>query len=254
MLARAPLHAKRVLLPRWSLQATASRCSLLSTAAASLKVPPKEGIDWSSLGFGLNTKATQMVTLRNDGEQWAPLEVAPYGPLAMEPSSVALNYGQSLFEGMKAFRTLNGEVVVFRPTANCERLHNGAVRFAMEPVPESLFLEGLDTFIRSNAQWVPPHGQGALYIRPLLFGCSGQLGVGPSESTTLVYYGSPVGGYFKRGLGGGVVPIKLRVSTEHDRAAPLGVGSTKAAGNYAPCFLSQVTHWWTEFAAGEYCC
>ena len=185
---------------------------LATRSLSALSTPPKDGVDWLSMGFGLNTKDTKMVMTKHDGSSWGGLEVAPYGPLPMEPSSVALNYGQSLFEGMKATRTINGDVVVFRPRSNHQRLSDGAARYAMAPVPEDMFMEGLDIMINVNAEWVPPHGQGALYIRPLLFGCAGQLGVGPSLSTTLLYYGSPVGGYFKKAAGGGVVPVKLRVS------------------------------------------
>lgn len=198
------------------------------------KVPePRAGVDWDNLGFGLTTKETQMLVAKCPGDgAWSDYTLVPYGPLPIEPAATALNYGQSIFEGMKAHRTAKGRIVVFRPEMNAYRLEDGAKRFVIQPIPGKLFLEMVAAVVRANADWVPPAGKGDLYLRPLLFGSGGALGVAPSPEFTMVIYVAPVGKYFASGA-------RLKVESGHQRAAPRGVGSTKAAGNYAPCFEAQ---------------
>ncbi|CAE8630944.1 unnamed protein product [Polarella glacialis] len=169
---------------------------------------------------------------QKDGE-WADFQVQPYGPMEMEPAATVLNYGQALFEGMKAHRTSKGRIVLFRPEMNARRMARGAERFLMPPIPEKLFLEMCGAAVRANADWVPPEGKGELYLRPLLIGSGGALGVGASPEYTFVIYAAPVGRYFS-GAG-----ARLLVEGSHNRAAPLGTGDVKAAGNYAPCFAPQ---------------
>lgn len=146
-----------------------------------------------------------------------------------------MNYGQSIFEGMKAYRTEQGRIVLFRPTKNAQRMADGARRLMMPAVPTQLFLEAASMAVRDNAEWVPPVGQGALYLRPLLFGSGPDLGVKPSSEYTLVIYVAPVGKYFGPGSGG----ARMLLCTDHHRAAPAGIGHVKAAGNYAQCFSAQ---------------
>lgn len=160
----------------------------------------------------------------------------PYGPLSLEPAATVLNYGQGLFEGAKAFRTAKNRIVLFRPHENSKRLNYGASKFVMPPVPEEVFMHGVDEVVRANSQWVPPVDQGALYLRPVLFGSGAALGVSPSPSYTFCIWVSPVGPYFK---GGRVTPIALLASNATHRASPKGSGEVKAIGNYAPCFLTQ---------------
>lgn len=164
---------------------------------------------------------------------WAGFRMEDYGPLSLEPAATILNYGQGIFEGLKAYRTTTGRIVLFRPEMNAQRMAAGARRFLMPPVPEALFLEMCAAVVRDNADWVPPSGSGELYLRPLLFGSGAALGVGPSSDYTLAIFAAPVGRYFK---GGGA---RLRIEEDHQRAAPRGVGDVKAAGNYAPCFGAQ---------------
>merc|ERR1719253_2168503 len=170
--------------------------------------------------------------VQRDGS-WDTFQLEPYGPLQLEPATTALNYGQSIFEGMKAFRTEAGRIVLFRPEMNARRIAEGAERFMMPPVPDELFVKAAAAVVRANADWVPPVGMGELYLRPVLFGSGAALGVGPSPEYTLVIYAAPVGKYFKAN------GARMKVETEHHRAAPLGCGDVKAAGNYAPCFASQ---------------
>lgn len=168
---------------------------------------------------------------------WTQGELQPYGPLPMYPSAQALNYGQSIFEGMKAQRSAKGRVVLFRPDCNADRMAAGAARMSMVAPPEDLFIRGVEETVRANADFIPPQGKGSLYLRPLLMGSGPILGLGPASSYTLVVYCAAVGSYFK---GGQLTPIDLIVETRFHRAAPGGMGGTKCAGNYSPVLVTQL--------------
>mmetsp|Transcript_86639 Transcript_86639/g.197731 ORF Transcript_86639/g.197731 Transcript_86639/m.197731 type:complete len:371 (+) Transcript_86639:52-1164(+) len=196
---------------------------------------PKGGISWETIGFGLRKDSQMARAVWADG-RWGEVEVTPYGPLPMEPGATALNYGQSLFEGMKATRTSKGRVALFRPGKNAQRMQAGGRRFLMPALPSSLFLDTVRHCVVANGELIPPHGKGSLYLRPLYFGSGAGLGVAPSTEYTFVTFGSPVGGYFTPGSGRGA---RMKLELSHQRAAPKGVGYVKAAGNYAPCFASQ---------------
>lgn len=180
---------------------------------------------------------------------------APYGPLSLEPAATILNYGQGLFEGMKAFRTEKGRIVMFRPRKNAQRLQDGAQKLLMPRVPSEVFIDACEMVVRENADWVPPTGEGALYLRPMLFGSGADLGVKPSSEYTFLIYVSPVGSYFGPGSGG----ARMKLCREYQRAAPSGVGHIKCVGNYAQCFGAQQAAKGDGFsdviyldAAGEY--
>eukprot|EP00892_Ulva_mutabilis_P010134 jgi/Ulvmu1/7493/UM037_0037.1 len=199
---------------------------------------PKQGVDWDNLGFGINNVAPNMfLATYSEPTGWSAGNMQPYGPLSMDPAAQVLNYGQALFEGMKAQRTPAGEIVVFRPTCNAERMRQGAARMSMVAPPEELFLEGVMGAVRENAEMVPPLGKGSLYLRPLLIGTGPIIGLGPSSEYVFTVFGTAVGSYFK---GGQMQPIDLMVETQFHRAAPGGMGSTKCAGNYSPVLLTQL--------------
>jgi len=149
-----------------------------------------------------------------------------------------LNYGQGLFEGIKAFRRKNGDICIFRCDKNAKRFRNGASRLMIPPVPEPVFISACESIVATNAEFVPPYGAGALYLRPILFGSGAALGVSPSPKYTFCIYCSPVGNYFKGGVGS-ILPIRLLAQKTYQRAANKGVGFVKAAGNYAPVFKCQ---------------
>jgi branched-chain amino acid aminotransferase len=197
---------------------------------------PVEGVDWSSFGFNLNTKDTKMclnVVPAESDFTIANNKIVPYGALSLEPAATVINYGQAVFEGLKAVRRDDGKIACFRPDRNAARVASGCKHYVM-PIPApDVFLDAVDKVIRANAHWVPPNGQGAFYLRPVVFGSGAELGVAPSREFTMVIFGSPVGSYFKANDG-----IKLLVSNR-DRAAPHGVGHLKAAGNYAQVFGEQ---------------
>ena len=169
------------------------------------------------------------------GGKWSKAEVLPYGDLSMSPRAAVLNYGQGIFEGMKAQRTADGRIVIFRPNMNARRVKYGCERLLMPPVPEDIFIDALKQFVLANAQWVPPKGQGTLYIRPIVFGSGPVLGLAPAKAFTFCIFGSPVGSYFK---GNQLTPLKIKVEVDFTRAAPGGSGGIKAIGNYAPSLLT----------------
>lgn len=161
---------------------------------------------------------------------WSEGRMVDFQPLSLSPAACVLNYGQGLFEGMKARRTPDGRITLFRPEMNARRAAEGAKRLVMPEISESMFIEAVKKVAEENKRWVPPHGKGELYLRPILFGSSARLGVSPAEEYMFVVFAVPVGPYFK----GGMTPISLRVSQNHHRAAPGGSGGVKAIGNYAP--------------------
>lgn len=187
-------------------------------------------IDWDSLTFSFTPTDMMYVAKCKRGDEWSAGEMEPYGDITISPAAGVLNYGQGLFEGMKAQRSVNGGIVLFRPERNGERLADGARRLGMPPVPVDMFLEAIEQVVAANARWVPPTGKGALYIRPVLWGSGAILGVAPAPEYTFMVYVCPVGPYFK----GGMHPIALKVSDDYHRAAPGGSGAVKAIGNYAP--------------------
>ena len=140
-----------------------------------------------------------------------------------------LQYAQTVFEGMKAYTTEDGRIVVFRPDLNAERMENSAARLEMPVFPEDRFVDAIKQVVKANAAYVPPYGSGAtLYIRPYMFGTNAVIGVKPADEYQFRAFCTPVGPYFK----GGVKPITIRVS-DFDRAAPRGTGHIKAGLNYA---------------------
>lgn len=147
----------------------------------------------------------------------------------------ALHYGQSIFEGLKAYRHPDGGVYTFRPEANALRFQRSAHRLALPPVPTDLFIGAIETLVRQDEVWVPAGEDQALYLRPLEFGSEDALGVRPSMHVTFVLMASPVGAYFPQG----VKPVSVWLSDDYVRAAPGGTGEAKCAGNYASSLIAQ---------------
>ncbi|CAD7700130.1 unnamed protein product [Ostreobium quekettii] len=199
--------------------------------AASTQGRSKIDIDWDNLSFNLDHHGQEMFCAVWNGpaKGWEG-QLQDYGPLSLMPSAQALNYGQSIFEGMKARRTAKDRIVLFRPEMNASRMKDGARRLCMPEVPQHTFINAVEETVRANSEYVPPLGKGALYIRPLLFGSGPILGLAPAPSYTFVTYCAAVGSYFK---GGQLKPIDLVVENKFHRAAPGGMGGTKAAGNYS---------------------
>lgn len=197
----------------------------------------QKNITWDTLGFGLEHVAPTMYVAEWTEEGGWKGEMRPYGPLHLEPSAQVFNYGQSVFEGMKAQRSAQGRIVLFRPQQNAARMAAGADRLAMPAPPSDMFVGAVQQLVRENQDYVPPQGIGSLYIRPLLMGSGSILGLGPAPSYTFTVFCAAVGAYFK---GGQMTPIDLVVEEHFHRAAPGGMGGTKAAGNYSPVLTTQL--------------
>ncbi|MBU0671474.1 MAG: branched-chain amino acid aminotransferase [Candidatus Margulisbacteria bacterium] len=188
-------------------------------------------IDFDNLSFGLTpTDAMFFAEIKANGQWPAAASLVPFGNIPISPAAGVLNYGQGLFEGMKAYRTENGGIALFRPLDNARRAQNGAKRLGLTPVQEEIFLDAVERVVLANERFIPPYGKGALYIRPLLIGSGGIMGVAPAPENTFIVFATPVGPYFKGGLTG----ISLKISDEHHRAPAGGIGNVKGIGNYAP--------------------
>ncbi len=186
-------------------------------------------LDWKNLGFAYMDTAFHIEYVWRDGE-WdsGTLVKEPY--LQMHVAASCLHYGQAAFEGMKAFRCKDGRIRAFRPEENAKRMYRTAGRACMAPVPVRMFVDAVKRVIKANEDYVPPYGSGgSLYIRPLLIGSGMQIGVAPAKEYTFLILVIPVGAYYK----GGLKPVKSIIIEEFDRAAPLGMGDVKVAGNYA---------------------
>jgi branched-chain amino acid aminotransferase len=159
-----------------------------------------------------------------DGEWQNPI-IMPYGPLALSPATSALHYGQAIFEGLKAYKTPEGQIELFRPIENFKRLNKSAVRLSMPEIPEELFFEGLTQLLKIDQQWILPQNGCSLYIRPYMFANDHYLGVRTALNYKFLIITSPAGGYFSE-------PLKVIVEQKYVRAAEGGMGFAKAAGNY----------------------
>jgi len=193
-------------------------------------------ISWKELGFRyLDTGVFVRADYRHGA--WSKPALATGTSITLHIAATCLHYGQSCFEGLKAFRQANGRVACFRADAHARRMMLSATRLAMAPPPESLFLEAARTIVAKNDAYVPPYGTGAtLYVRPLLIGTSAVIGVHPSDEYTFIVFAMPVGPYYKDGM----VPVPAYVQEDYDRAAPHGVGHVKAAGNYAAGLVGDI--------------
>ncbi len=191
-------------------------------------------IDWSNLSFGY-IKTDYNVRCHYSNGEWGKPEVTDSESLNIHIAATCLHYGQEAFEGMKAFRGKDGKVRIFRMRDNALRLQNSCNGIMMAELPIELFEECIITAIKKNERFVPPYESGAsLYIRPLLFGTSAQVGVKPATEYTFLVFVTPVGPYFKEGF----KPTPMAIMREFDRAAPLGTGTYKVGGNYAASMQS----------------
>ncbi|MFA6169935.1 MAG: branched-chain amino acid aminotransferase [Candidatus Margulisiibacteriota bacterium] len=200
-------------------------------------------IDWAHLPFSLNASKAMFFATINKGADWStavsnPAEhLFPFGPFPTEPAAVALHYGPSAFEGLKAYRDQNGNLVGFRWEENAKRLGRSAQRLAMTPASVEFYLKAISETVRANEELVPPPGlKAALYIRPLHFGSGAGLGVQPAPQESLMVFVSPVGPYFKAGF----KPIDLLVEEKLHRAGDGGTGNVKASGNYVTGMIASV--------------
>lgn len=196
------------------------------------KEKPKKG---DKLGFGQIFTDHMFVLDYIEGQGWINPRIEPYGPLQCDPSMMVFHYGQAIFEGLKAYRTNEGKVLLFRPQKNFERMNVSNDRLAIPPVDEELCLEALKKLVELDKDWIPEQEGSSLYIRPFIIATDPFLGVRPSHTYKLMIICSPSGLYYEEGLD----PVKIYVEDTYVRAVRGGMGFTKTAGNYAASIKAQ---------------
>lgn len=194
----------------------------------------KLNIDWNNLGFEYIKTDYRYISVWENGN-WDDGKLIEDNKLLIEEGAPALHYGQQCFEGLKAYRTKNGDIQLFRPNKNAERLNNSCKRLLMPEVPVEKFIDACIQVVKANEHFVPPYGTGAtLYLRPFLIGVGDNIGLKPANKFIFSVFCIPVGPYFK----GGMKPVNFMVS-DYDRAAPNGTGAQKVGGNYAGSLIAQ---------------
>ena len=207
----------------------------------------KENIDWANIGFGY-IKTDKRCVSNYTGGKWDDGAIIDDDMITMSECACVLQYAQTIFEGLKAYTTEDGKIVVFRPDLNAQRLANSSRRMEMPVFPEDRFVDAVVQTVKANADFVPPYGTGAtLYLRPYMFGINPVIGVKPADDFQFRVFATPVGPYFK----GGVKPLTIKVS-DFDRAAPHGTGFIKAGLNYAMSLHAIVTAHEEGFAENMY--
>ncbi|EJO5349165.1 branched-chain amino acid aminotransferase [Clostridium botulinum] len=185
-------------------------------------------IDWKSLGFDYIKTDLRYVSKWKDGK-WDEGKLVEDNTICINESSTALHYGQQCFEGLKAYRTKDNKIQLFRPDRNAKRMQDSCKRILMPEVPTEKFIDACIKVVKANEQYVPPYGSGAtLYLRPFVIGIGENIGVKPAPEYIFSVFCIPVGPYFK----GGMTPVNFTIA-EYDRAAPYGTGAVKVGGNYA---------------------
>lgn len=167
-----------------------------------------------------------MFVMDHENGAWQKPRIVPFANLSLSPGAAVLHYGQSIFEGLKAYRREDGSVALFRPQANIARMNRSAHRMCMPGLDEELFLEALIELVRHDVAWIPSGDEAALYIRPFLFAGDEYIGIRPSDTYRFIIFTCPVRGYYAE-------PVRVKIETEYSRAFPGGTGTTKCAGNYA---------------------
>ena len=182
-------------------------------------------LDFANIPFGKIFSDHMFIADYEDGE-WKNLRIIPFGDLEISPVNLAIHYGQSIFEGMKAAKMNDGTPVLFRPELHVERLNASADRMMMPNIPADIFLNAVHTLVDLEKDWIPNEPGSAMYIRPFMFATDAKLGVQVSETYKFIIVVGPVGPYYPK-------PISLLAETEYTRAANGGVGEAKTSGNYA---------------------
>lgn len=181
-------------------------------------------LDFNNIEFGKNFADHMLVADYKDGAWQAP-QIMPYGNMSLSPATSALHYGQSIFEGMKAYKSAEGDILLFRPFDNYRRLNISGERMCIPELPEEIFMQGLEQLLRLDAAWVPPTPGCALYIRPFIFATDDFIGVRPSSNYRFMIFNCPVGAYYGQ-------PVRVAIEPHYVRSVEGGAGYAKAAGNY----------------------
>ena len=184
-----------------------------------------EQVNWDNLPFG-KLFSDHMFTMDFENGNWSKPKIIPYGDISISPANSAIHYGQSCFEGMKAHRDVNGDIVLFRPYENARRFNSYNKRMCIPEINEEVFVNSILELISIDKEWVPQNLDHSLYIRPFIFATDPYIGIKPSDSYKFMIFTCPVGSYYKE-------PVSVKVETNYSRAVQGGTGFSKAAGNYA---------------------
>ena len=208
----------------------------METLTSNIKISPIEQskiseVDFDNIPFG-RVFSDHMLVCNFTDNAWQRPEIKPYQKLKVYPSVSGLQYGQSIFEGMKAYKDKNAQPVFFRPKDNLARMNKSAIRMCMPEVPGEIFMSGLKALIKLDQNWIPTSEGSSLYIRPFMFATDEYIGIKPSDTYKFVIFTCPVGAYYPK-------PVKLLVVKEYVRAFEGGTGEAKAAGNYASSLKGQ---------------
>ncbi|MEP0368650.1 MAG: branched-chain amino acid aminotransferase [Cyclobacteriaceae bacterium] len=181
--------------------------------------------DLSNPVFG-KTYSDHMFMADYVGGEWKDLRIVPYGNINISPANTTLHYSSTIFEGLKAYRGKNNEILVFRPHANAQRLIKSAERMCMPPVPEELFMQAMTELLKLDSAWIPDAQNTSLYIRPFQIAMDPYIGIRPSDTYSFMIITGPVGAYYSK-------PVKVKIEKHYTRAAAGGTGFAKTGGNYA---------------------
>ena len=211
-----------------------------------------EEVDFDNIKFGRVYSDHMFIADYVDGA-WQDFRIIPFGYMKMSPANTVIHYAQSIFEGLKAYRSDEGDVLVFRPYDNYERMNISARRMCIPEIPEEIFMGGMKELLKLDQEWVPAGGFNSLYIRPFAFATDEYIGIRPSDTYRFMIITAPAGKYYAR-------PVKVKVETEYTRAVEGGTGFAKAAGNYAaslyPAKLAQDNGYdqliWTDAKEHKY--
>ncbi|QOD60323.1 branched-chain amino acid aminotransferase [Polaribacter haliotis] len=187
-----------------------------------------ESVDFNNLPFGSVFSDHMLVCDYKDGKWQTPV-ITPYEPISLDPSAKIFHYGQSIFEGMKAYKDAEGNTLLFRPLDNCKRLNKSAERLVIPQIPEDVFMDGLKALLKLDEAWIPKNDGSSLYIRPFMFASGNGFHASPANAYKLIICTAPSGAYFAG-------KVKVLIEEKYARAANGGVGFAKAGGNYAAQF------------------
>ncbi len=197
---------------------------------------PKQKPDQNNLGFGIHFTDHMFIMDYDEGQGWHDARIVPYAPIAVDPSAMALHYGQAIFEGLKAYRSSNGEILLFRPEKNMQRVNNSNKLVCIPEINVDDCVQAIKEIVKVDADWIPSAPGTSLYIRPFIFASEPALGVRPSYSYQFIIILSPVGAYYKEGIN----PVKIYVESNYVRAVRGGLGEAKTVANYAASLKAQV--------------
>jgi len=196
----------------------------------------KEKPDQNNLGFGKYFTDHMFVIDWDKDTGWHDARIVPYAPIPMDPATMVLHYAQETFEGLKAYRNPDGDILLFRPEMNARRMINSNKRICMAELPEDMFVEAVEAIVKYEQDWIPTAPETSLYIRPFMYASQPGVGVHPANSYKFIIILSPVGAYYPEGVN----PVKIWVEDEYVRAVKGGTGFTKCGGNYAASIAAQV--------------